>query len=100
MSDMLPSDETPLPEIRFLKVLVTVLTATMIAGLVTIVAILVIRLPEQAPLPALPERITLPEGARAEAITFARDYTLVVTDQGEALLYAPDGTLKQAVPLE
>ena len=97
---MLPSDETSVPEIRFLKILVTVLTATMIAGLVTIVAILVIRLPGQAPMPDLPERITLPKGAEARAVTYARDYTLVVTDQGEVLVYAPDGALKRIVPLE
>ncbi len=100
MSDMMPSDETPVPEIRFLKLLVTVLTATMIAGLVAIVAILVIRLPGQAPMPALPDAITLPEGAAPAAITFASDYTIVLTDQGELRLYKPNGALHKAVPID
>jgi hypothetical protein len=100
MSDMMPSDPTPLPEIRFLKILVTALTATMIAGLVAIIALLVIRLPGKAVLPDLPTTITLPAGARAQAITFARDYTVVVTDGPEVLLYRPDGTLAKSVPLQ
>ena len=97
---MLPSDPARPPEIRFLKILVSLLTATMIAGLVAIVTLLVIRLPGQAPMPELPSAITLPEGAAAEAITFARSYTLVLTDQGELRLYRPDGTLHQVVPID
>ncbi|MDF2142192.1 DUF6476 family protein [Paenirhodobacter sp. CAU 1674] len=100
MSDMMPSDPTPLPEIRFLKILVTALTATMIAGLVAIIALLVIRLPGKAALPDLPAAITLPAGARVQAITFARDYTVVVTEGGEVLLYRPDGTLARTVALQ
>ncbi len=73
---------------RFLKRLVTTLTVVMIAGLVTIVALLVIRLGSPpAPLPALPENIALPEGARVAAVTLARDWVVVVTEAGEILLY-------------
>ena len=97
---MLPSDPAPLPEIRFLKILVSLLTATMIAGLVAIVTLLVIRLPGQAPMPELPPTISLPEGARAAAITFAREFTLVVTEAGVVLVYRPDGTLAQELALE
>ncbi|PCD77033.1 DUF6476 family protein [Pseudothioclava arenosa] len=100
MSDMLPSDPAPLPEIRFLKILVSLLTATMIAGLVAIVTLLVIRLPGQAPMPELPPTISLPEGASVEAITFAREFTLVVTEAGVVLVYRPDGTLAQELALE
>jgi hypothetical protein len=100
MSDMLPSDPAPLPEIRFLKILVSALTVTMIAGLVAIVALLVIRLPGQAPMPELPASIALPEGARPAAITFAREFTLVVTEAGAVLVYRPDGTLAQELALE
>lgn len=96
----MPSDPTPLPEIRFLKILVTALTATMIAGLVAIIALLVIRLPGKAALPDLPAAIALPAGARVQAITFARDYTVVVTEGGEVLLYRPDGTLARTVALQ
>ncbi|WP_235820057.1 DUF6476 family protein [Phaeovulum veldkampii] len=119
MSDMMPSDpnpaqpqNAPLPEVRFLKILVTALAATMIVGLVTIVTLLVIRLPgggAQAPqagvaaggqtgaLPALPASITLPDGAEVQAVTFARDLLVVVTASGEVLIYTPDGHLRQRV---
>lgn len=104
MSDMKlpdePSDPAAVPEFRFLKILVTALTATMIVGLVAIVALFVIRLPGSANLPTLPDSITLPEGAEVQAVTFARDYTVVVTTAGAVLLYRPDGSLAKTVPLE
>lgn len=62
--------------------------------------LLVIRLPGQAALPELPDTISLPEGVSVQAITFARDYTLVVTDAGSLLVYRPDGTLAKTVPIE
>jgi hypothetical protein len=79
------------PELRFLKRLVTTLTVVMIAGLVIIVALLVIRLGSAPALPALPDTVTLPEGAQPAAVTFARDWLVVVTEAGEILLYAPAG---------
>ena len=101
MSDMMPSDgpQAPLPEVRFLKILVTTLTATMIVGLVAIIALLVIRLPGAAPLPELPAVITLPEGARVQSLTFARDHLVVVTDQDMVLIYTPQGELRQSLTL-
>ena len=100
MSDMLPSDAAPPPEIRFLKTLVTVLTATMIVGLLAIVALFVIRLPGAAPLPDLPAAITVPAGERVEALTFARGLTVVVTAAGRVLIYRADGTLAQELALD
>jgi len=85
MSDA-PDPGTP-PELRFLKRLVTTLTVTMILGLVTIVALLVIRLGGAPTLPALPDNIALPEGAGVAALTFARDWIVVITEAGEILLY-------------
>lgn len=86
-------DDTPqLPaDLRFLKILVTTLTAVMIVGLVTLVGLLVTRLTGAAPLPVLPETVQLPEGAVPEAVTFARHWLVVVTEAGEVLLYAPEG---------
>mgnify|MGYP002620677306 CR=1 FL=1 len=81
-----PPEPTP-PELRFLKLLVTSLAGVMIVGLVTIVALLVIRF-GAAPAPlALPDNITLPDGARMQAVTLAPDWVAVVTDEGEILLY-------------
>ncbi len=82
----MPPDPLP-PDLRWLKRLVIVLTLVMIIGLILILGLLVTRL-GLAPAPvALPESVTLPEGARAEAVTLARDWVLVVTDGDEVLLY-------------
>lgn len=99
---MMPSDgpQAPPPEIRFLKILVTALTVTMIAGLVAIVALLVIRLPDGAALPELPASVKLPDGAKAEAVTFARSSLIVVTDHGEVLVYGRDGQLLRQIALD
>lgn len=92
----MPSDPPPLPEVRFLKLLVTALAVTMIAGLITIVALLVIRLPAQGRAPALPElpaAITLPAGVTALSVSFAEGRVVVLGRGGEVLLYTPEGTL-------
>lgn len=91
--DKSSDDDTPqLPaDLRFLKLLVTTLTAVMILGLLAIVALLVTRLGSTAPLPALPETVELPAGVTPAAVTFARDWLVVVTETGEILLYRPEG---------
>lgn len=101
MSD-LPDDDLPTtlpPDLRFLKLLVTVLAGVMIVGLVAIVALLVIRLRTPSPLPQLPPAIALPAGTQAEAVTFARSYTVVVTDQGEVLVFDKAGKQVGQVPI-
>ncbi|MFC3170294.1 DUF6476 family protein [Paracoccus fontiphilus] len=81
------------PELRLLRWLVTGLALVMGLGMVTIVALLWIRL-GQPLLPELPDTITLPDNARPQAITFARDWVVVVTDAGEVLLYDRSGALR------
>lgn len=83
---------------RFVKRLVTVLTATMIAGLLVIITLFVIRFREPAPL-ALPENLALPAGATATAITTTRDRVIVLTEEGEVFVFAPTGELRQRVRL-
>ena len=101
MSD-LSDDDAPAalpPDLRFLKLLVTVLAGVMILGLVAIVTLLVIRLNAPAPLPQLPDQISLPAGAQVEAVTFARSYTVVVTAQGQVLVYDKVGKQVADVPI-
>lgn len=63
----------------------------MILGLLTVIGLLVTRMTSAAPLPELPASVILPEGARPAAITFARDWLVVVTDSGTVLLYPAGG---------
>ncbi|CAM3246005.1 DUF6476 domain-containing protein [Paracoccus nototheniae] len=81
-----------IPELRFLKTLVTGLTLVMGLGMVAVVALLWMRL-NQPVLPELPASITLPEGAAARAVTFATDRIVVVTDADQVLVYDRAGGL-------
>lgn len=74
----------------------TGLALVMALGMAAVVAILWLRL-SQPPLPDLPAAITLPDGAQAAAVTFARDWTVVVTEAGEVLLYDRAGGLRSRV---
>lgn len=93
-SESEPPNEPLPPDLRFIKALVTTLTAVLILGLLAIVWLLVTRLGSIAPsrpLPVLPETVILPEGARPAAVTFARDWLVVVTEGGEVLVYPAAG---------
>ncbi|WP_242601325.1 DUF6476 family protein [Pseudaestuariivita atlantica] len=84
--------------VRYLKVLVTALTAVMILGLVAIVTLLVVRL-GSAPAPALPDQITLPEGLTPLAVTYGPDWYAIATAT-QILIYTPDGTLRQTIDIQ
>ncbi len=88
----------PQGDVRFLKILVTTLTTTMIAGLLVIIALFVIRFREPPAL-SLPERLELPAGATALSVTTLSDRVIVVTDQDSVLVFAPDGALRQSATL-
>jgi hypothetical protein len=97
-------DEAQIPEedarnLRFLRRLVTALTATMILGVLAIVILLVIRL--QAPSgPYIPEAIALPEGVTATAYTQGTGWIAIVTSDDEILIYDPDGhDLLRRIPI-
>ena len=81
------------PELRWLRWLVTGLTLVMGLGMVAVVALLWWRLGAEK-LPQLPENITLPAGAQVQAVTFSSDWTVVVTRQGLVLLYDRRGNLR------
>lgn len=79
--------------------MVTVLTATMIAGVVLIIVLIVIRF-YKAP-PALPETLKLPDGAQVLSFTQGPDWYAVVTDGNRILIFDRiTGRLKQTVDIE
>lgn len=95
-------DDPSEPErLRFLRRLVTVLTATMIAGMVMIVVLMFIRLTGETPAqsaPVLPDQIRLPEGRTATAVTTGAGWYAVVTDAQEILIFdRASGELRQRV---
>lgn len=95
-----PIEEMPEPaNLRFLRVLVTVLTATMIGGLIAIFTVLVIRFPSASAPLALPAAIVLPDGVMAEAVTVMRGRVLVVSGD-EILVFGDDGAVLQRIALE
>lgn len=88
--------------LRWLKRLVTGLALAMGAGILAIAAVLWVRLgpgaaPPPAPLPVLPAGLALPEGVRPAAVTFAKDWLVVVGEAGEVLLFDASGALRQRV---
>ncbi len=93
--------EAALPELRFLKALVTALAGVMILGLLAILAILVIRFSQEPEAPILPATLTLPEGTTARAVTFGRGWYAVVTEADDILIFdAATGALRQTVRIE
>lgn len=68
------------PRLRQLRRLVTLLTLTLIAGVITVVALLVIRLSSlERRAPALPPAVALPAGETALAVTLGDGWVAVVT---------------------
>jgi Family of unknown function (DUF6476) len=98
--------ETPLnepelpPSLRLLKRLVTVLTVTMIVGVITVVGLLVIRMPQMTTTPILPSQLTLPDGAKAAAVTLGTGWIAVVTTDDRILIFDNAGNLRQNVKID
>lgn len=89
--------------LRFLRRLVTTLTAVMIFGLLVIVALLVMRFSQDRPVASapLPDVIALPQGSVARAVTHGPDWYAVVTTDNRILIYdANSGALRQTVQIE
>ncbi len=96
-------DDTPAPDglppgLRFLKALVIVLMLTMIGGVITVVALLVTRMPAAiSAAPAVPDTLALPDGAVPAAVTQGSDWFAVVTTDNRILIFNRDGSLRQEV---
>ena len=80
-----------------------VLMVTMIVGVITVVWLLVTRMPDgnalTAQAPALPTSVTLPDGLTAEAVTAGKGWFAVVTTDGQILIFGADGGLRQTVQI-
>lgn len=82
--------------------LVTILTASMIAGLVTIIVLIVIRVPNVIRTvkdqPPLPSSISLPDGTTASSFTQGGDWYAVVTTDNQILIFnRDDNSLRQSI---
>ncbi|MFP7571271.1 DUF6476 family protein [Marivita sp. S2033] len=95
-----PEDQITEPaSLRFLRRLVTVLTVTMIAGVILITSLIVIRYNQSAA--PLPDSIALPDGTTATAFTQARNWYAVVTEGDQILIFARDnGRLLQTIQID
>jgi Flp pilus assembly protein protease CpaA len=89
------------PSLRLLKWLVIVLTLTMIGGVITVVGLIVTRMPRAftAAPPSVPAGLTLPEGRTAAAVTFGTGWVAVVTTDAHILVFDENGVLLQEVPI-
>ena len=86
------------PGLRFLKWLVIVLTLTMIGGVITIVAVIVTRMPQgRTAGPVLPATLTLPQGTTAAAVTAGTGWYAVVTTDDRILIFGQNGDLQQEI---
>jgi hypothetical protein len=71
---------------------------TMIGGVITVVGLLVTRMPNANSLrPTLPASLQMPAGATAGAITMAPGWIGVVTTDNRILIFTPQGTLQQEI---
>ncbi len=86
--------------VRYLRLLVTVLSITMIAGFLVLIALFVTRLRAPPP-PMLPDAIVLPEGAEAETFTMGAGWFAVVTKDQRILIFdSASGDLRQSITLD
>lgn len=92
MGEDLSEDDGPLPpNLRFLRILVTVLTAVMILGVITIVMLLVIRLSDTGTAILVhPEVFAVPEGVGTVGYSVIDGYTVIVGDDRVIRVFTSD----------
>ncbi len=86
--------------VKYLRVLVTALSVTMILGFIVIVVLFVTKFSD-AFSPELPDTITLPDGSAASAFTRGDGWYAVVTGDNKILIYnQKTGALRQEIQIE
>ena len=88
--------------VKYLRLLVTILTITMIAGFLVIVTLFVIKFSSLGSTePDLPDTVTLPADTNATAFTQGTDWFAIITDDNRILIYdREDGSLRQTLQIE
>ena len=99
----LPDQLQDAATLKWLKILVVVLSCTFIAGFILVCVLFVIRFSDfgrPPPAMALPAEIELPSGVTATAFTQGTDWYAVVTEADEILIFDVDtGRLKRRIRL-
>jgi len=97
-----PDPDLP-PHLRQLRLLVTVLTVVMIAGVITITGLLVIRLSDSGPAPVLvsPDRFALPADVGLVSYSILGAQTVLIGDDRVVRVFDTDtGALVREIPLD
>ena len=97
--DQPPNADFQLPRnLRFLQRLVTLLTVSMIVGILSIATLLAFKLRSENL--NFPQTLTLPDGSKPIAFTQTKDWYSVITDSNEILVYKNDGTLIKSITVQ
>ena len=97
--DQPPNANIQLPRnLRFLQRLVTLLTLSMIVGILTIAALLAFKLRSENI--NFPQTLTLPDGTKPIAFTQTKDWYSIITEENEILIYRNDGTLIRTITVQ
>ena len=97
--DQPPNADFQLPRnLRFLQRLVTLLTVSMILGILTIAALLAFKLRSENI--NFPQTLTLPDGTKPIAFTRTKDWYSIISETNEILIYKNDGTLIKSITIQ
>ena len=97
--DQPPNADFQLPRnLRFLQRLVTLLTVSMIGGILIIAALLAFKLRSESI--NFPRTLILPDGTKPIAFTQTKDWYSVITEADQILIYKNDGTLIRSIAVQ
>ena len=97
--DLPPNANIQLPQnLRFLQRLVTLLTVSMILGILTIAALLAFKLRSENI--NFPQTLTLPDGTKPIAFTQTKDWYSIISETNEILIYRNDGILIKSITVQ
>ena len=96
-----PDDpEQNVPHLTFLRRLVTLLTLTMVVGIIVLVTLVFIRFQGEARPISLPDGITIPDGLRPVAFTQTREWYAIVTDDNHIVFFDKNDILFQTIKIK